>query len=58
MADSPVKLRREFKRKLEFIANHYRVAMYTLVEQQMKDFIDREFKKLLQEELKKIEADE
>ena len=53
-----VKLPVRFKQKLEFIANHHGVAMYELIVQQMGDFVAREYKVLLTEELKRMNAEE
>lgn len=50
--ESPVKLRPSFKKRLQRVANAINVDMGELVEAQMKKFVDREIKRLAEEDLR------
>lgn len=50
----PVKLRPTFKKRLQRVAEDAGVEMGLLIEQQMEDFVNREFKRLLESDLKEL----
>lgn len=52
----PVKLRRTFKSKLQLVAEDARVEMGILIEQQMADYISREYLRVLKKKLAEAEG--